>query len=150
MLREVLFAKIHRATVTACNPDYMGSITIDRDLLDACGMVVNEKVLVADVTNGQRMETYIFEGERGSRKIEINGAAANRTGIGHTILIMSFCHVTEQDLDTHRPRVVLCRADNTISEVIRYPAAGHPGAGAGVEPSPTEPVSFSEARSYPS
>lgn len=127
MLREVLFAKIHGATVTACNPDYIGSITIDRDLLDACGMVVNEKVLVADVTNGQRLSTYIFEGDPGSGKIEINGAAANRTGIGHTLLIMAFCHVTEEELQIHRPRVVFCRPDNSVAETIKYPAAGDQG-----------------------
>ncbi|HRP63396.1 MAG TPA: aspartate 1-decarboxylase [Phycisphaerales bacterium] len=123
MLREVLYAKIHRATVTDCNPNYMGSITIDPILLEATGMVVNEKVLVADCDNGQRFETYIFLGERGSGEIRVNGAAANRTGIGHQVLIMSFCQVDEKELATHRPRVVICDKRNGIADFIRYPAA---------------------------
>lgn len=126
MLRELLFAKIHRATVTQCNPDYMGSITIDPDLLDATGLVVNEKVLVADCDNGQRFETYIFLGERGSGEIKVNGAAANRTGIGHQVLIMSFCQMTEEEMRTHRPKVVICDEHNRIAERIEYPAAEWP------------------------
>ncbi|MCL4211626.1 MAG: aspartate 1-decarboxylase [Phycisphaeraceae bacterium] len=125
MLREMLFAKIHRAVVTACDPNYMGSITIDPDLLEATGMVVNEKVLVADCDNGQRFETYIFRGERGRREIIVNGAAANRTGIGHHVLIMSFCHLTPEEMRAHRPKVAICRPDNTIERVLRYdPAEG--------------------------
>jgi len=123
MLREVLYAKIHRAVVTGCHPDYMGSITIDPDLLEATGMVVNEKVLVADCENGSRFETYIFEGMRGSRQIEVNGAAADITGIGHHVLIMSFCHVDEKELKTHRPKVAICNPDNTIRETIEYDPA---------------------------
>jgi len=123
MLREVLFAKIHRATVTDCNPDYMGSITIDPNLLDAVGMVVNEKVLVADCNNGARFETYIFLGERGAGEIKVNGAAADLTGIGHEVLIMSFCQLDPSELATHRPKVAICAKDNTVSELIEYPAA---------------------------
>lgn len=124
MLRQALHAKIHRAVVTGCHPEYMGSITIDPDLLDATGMVVNEKVLVADCENGERFETYIFEGERGSRKIEVNGAAANKTGIGHHVLVLTFCQLTEEELHTHRPKVIICNDDNTIGEMIEYPQAG--------------------------
>ncbi|HVP72617.1 MAG TPA: aspartate 1-decarboxylase [Phycisphaerales bacterium] len=123
MLREVLFAKIHRATVTDCNVDYMGSITIDPLLLEATGMVVNEKVLVADCDNGQRFETYIFLGERGSGEIKVNGAAARRTGVGHKVLIMSFCQLTPQELATFRPKVVICDERNRIAEFIQYPTA---------------------------
>jgi aspartate 1-decarboxylase len=124
MLREVLFGKIHRAVVTDCNPAYMGSVTIDPVLLDATGMVVNEKVLVADCDNGNRFETYIFEGRRGSSEIIVNGAAANITGIGHHILIMSFCQLDEEELRTHRPRVVICTKDNGIAEVLEYDPPG--------------------------
>ena len=124
MLREALFAKIHRATVTDCNVDYMGSITVDPVLLEATGMVVNEKVLVADCDNGQRFETYVFLGERGSGEIRVNGAAARRTGVGHQVLIMSFCQLTPQELATHRPKVVICDARNGIKEFFKYPAAG--------------------------
>lgn len=120
MLREVLYAKIHRATVTHCNPDYMGSITIDPDLLDATGLRLNEKVLVADVDNANRFETYIFKGERGSGDIGINGAAAKLSGIGHVVLIMSFALMTEEEMRRHRPKVVLCTPDNRIAQRIEY------------------------------
>jgi aspartate 1-decarboxylase len=120
MLREVLYAKIHRATVTHCNPDYMGSITIDPDLLDATGLRLNEKVLVADVDNAARFETYIFKGERGTGVIGINGAAAKLTGVGHVVLVMSFALMTEDEMRRHRPKVVLCTPDNRIAQRIEY------------------------------
>lgn len=121
MLREVLFAKIHRATVTHCDPEYMGSITIDPILLQATGMVVNEKVLVADCNNGNRFETYIFRGEEGSGHIMVNGAAADLTGIGHQLLIMSFCQLDSKELQTHRPKVIICDEHNGIAQRITYP-----------------------------
>lgn len=124
MLREALFAKIHRATVTECHPDYMGSITIDPILLEATGMCVNEKVLVADCDNGERFETYIFKGARGSGVIGVNGAAANITGIGHRVLVMSFCHLTPEELRSHEPRVVICDEKNRIMRELRYDPAG--------------------------
>lgn len=120
MLREALYAKIHRAVVTECNPDYMGSITIDPVLLDATGMQVNEKVLVADCENGNRFETYILLGERGSGEIKVNGAAANLSGVGHHVLILSFCQLTSEELSAHRPKVVICDAHNHIAELIEY------------------------------
>ncbi|MBL9119177.1 MAG: aspartate 1-decarboxylase [Phycisphaerae bacterium] len=120
MLREVLYAKIHRATVTHCNPDYMGSITIDPDLLDATGLRINEKVLVADVDNANRFETYIFKGERGTGVVGVNGAAAKLCGIGHVVLIMSFALMTDEEMRTHRPKVVLCTPDNRIAQRIEY------------------------------
>ena len=123
MLREVLFAKIHRATVTHGDPTYIGSITIDPVLLEATGMVVNEKVLVADCENGSRFETYIFLGEPDSGEIRINGAAAKLTGIGHQVLIMSFCQLDEIELKHHRPKVVICDAENGIAQCITYPAS---------------------------
>ena len=124
MLRAFLFAKIHRATVTGCNASYQGSITIDPELLDATGMQVNEKVLVADFDNAQRFETYVFEGRRGSGDIVVNGAAANLTGIGHRILIMSFCQLTQDEMASHRPKVIVCDEHNRIAEVIEYSACG--------------------------
>jgi aspartate 1-decarboxylase len=95
-------------------------VTIDPVLLEATGMVVNEKVLVADCENGARFETYSFEGRHGSGEVIINGAAANLTGINHQVLIMSFCQLTEQELRTHRPKVVICDADNGIAELLEY------------------------------
>lgn len=123
MLREVLFAKIHRAVVTGCDPSYMGSVTIDPDLLDATGMVINEKVLVADCENGARFESYIFEGKRGSGEVRVNGAAANRTREGHHVLIMSFAQMTPDEMRQHRPKVVICDEHNAIAELIEYSPA---------------------------
>ena len=123
MLREVLFAKIHRAVVTGCDPNYVGSITIDPQLLDATGMVINEKVLVADCENGARFESYIFQGERGSGQVRVNGAAANLTRNGHHILIMSFAQMTPDEMQLHRPKVVICDEHNAIAELIEYSPA---------------------------
>jgi aspartate 1-decarboxylase len=128
MLREALFGKIHHAVVTDCDVDYMGSISIDPILLEATGMMVNEKVLVADCDNGQRFETYIFLGERGTGEIRVNGAAARKTGVGHKVLIMSFCQLTPEELARHRPKVVICNERNGIAELIEYPAAGDASA----------------------
>jgi aspartate 1-decarboxylase len=123
MLRTVLFAKIHRAVVTACKPDYIGSVTIDPALLEATGMVVNEKVLVCDCENGERFETYIFQGERGSGAIEVNGAAARCTAVGHHLLIMSFAAVTPEEMKSHRPKVAICDERNRVAELLRYDPA---------------------------
>ncbi|MEE9130518.1 MAG: aspartate 1-decarboxylase [Phycisphaerales bacterium] len=123
MLRDVLFAKIHRAAVTGCDPNYMGSITIDPQLLDATGMVINEKVLVADCENGSRFESYIFEGERGSGEVKVNGAAADLTREGHHLLIMSFAQMTPDEMQQHRPKVVICDEHNAIAELIEYSPA---------------------------
>ncbi len=123
MHRELLFAKIHRAVVTGCNPDYVGSVTIDPVLLDATGMVVNEKVLVADCDTGARFETYIFLGTRGSGEIRVNGAAARLSAVGNRLLIMSFAAMTPAEMKEHRPRVVVCDEHNGIAEVLRYDPA---------------------------
>ena len=123
MTRQILYAKIHRAVVTECRPDYVGSITIDPALLEATGLVVNEKVLIADCDSGARFETYIFMGELDSGQIKVNGAAAQLTGVGHRLLIMSFAGMTPQEMQTHRPRVVVCDDQNRIAEVLRYDPA---------------------------
>ena len=123
MLRQVLYAKIHRAVVTDSNPDYMGSVTIDPVLLEATGMVVNEKILVADCETGSRVETYVFRGERGSGSVVVNGAAAHLTEIGHHILIMSFAAMTPEEMASHRPVVVICDERNGIAEMLRYDPA---------------------------
>ena len=120
MFREALFAKIHAAKVTFCDPAYMGSITIDEDLLDAVGMRPNEKVLVADVDSMARFETYVFKGERGSGVVGINGAAARLTKVGNRILIMSFCMLTDEEFLSHRPRVVLVGPGNAVGSRLTY------------------------------
>lgn len=123
MLRQVLYAKIHRAVVTDSNPDYMGSVTIDPVLLDATGMVVNERILVADCETGERFESYVFEGRRGAGEIVINGAAAHKTAVGHHVLIMCFASMTPQEMSEHRPRVAICDRQNGLAELLRYDPA---------------------------
>ena len=120
MLRETLFGKIHGAAVTQCDPDYVGSITIDTDLLDATGIRINEKVLVCDVDSGSRFETYVFKGASGSGIIGINGAAARLTAPGNTVLIMSFCQLTLDEMESHRPRVAIIGEGNRVDRMIEY------------------------------
>lgn len=120
MQRKVLFGKIHRARVTAARPDYIGSITIDAELLEATGLRPNDAVVVANCDTGARFETYIFRGEPGSRVIEINGAAAHLAKAGHTVIIMHYAHMDEKEYRAHRPKVALMRHDNTVDEIIRY------------------------------
>ena len=117
MLLKILRAKIHRATITEACVDYVGSITIDRDLLDASGIRVGECVLVADLTDGQRFETYVMEGEPGSGIICINGAAARLVDVGDKIIIMAFGYVDTEQAETPPPKVVLVGPGNTIDEV---------------------------------
>jgi aspartate 1-decarboxylase len=120
MLRKVLYGKIHLATVTAALPDYIGSITIDEDLLEATGLRVNDAVLIANQRNGERFETYIFRGERGSRKIEVNGAAAHLVEPGDRVIILHFAHMTDDEYRHHRPKAAIMRPDNSIDRVLRY------------------------------
>jgi len=116
MLLKMLRAKIHRATITEACVDYVGSITIDKDLLDASGLLPGECVLVADLTDGQRFETYIFEGESGSGVICINGAAARLVDVGDKIIIMAYAYATPEDATKIKPKVVLVDDDNKITE----------------------------------
>lgn len=120
MLRESLHSKIHRASVTAALPEYVGSITIDEDLLRATGMRVNDKVLVTNCRNGERFETYIFRGEPGSRKIEVNGAAAHLVEVGDRVIIMHFAFMSDAEYRDCRPKVAVMHPDNTIAEMMTY------------------------------
>ena len=113
-MREVLRSKIHRATVTEANPDYVGSITVDEDLLDAVGMWVGEKVLVASVDSGERLETYILRGERGSGMVCVNGAAAKRIKEGEVVLIIGF-EMTDKPLTA---RIAMVDGNNRITELL--------------------------------
>lgn len=120
MLRKMMLSKIHRATVTRCDPDYVGSITIDADLLVAAGMRPNEAVWVLDIDNAQRFETYIIRGEPGSGAIEINGAAAKLTEVGHKVIILTYGLLSEQEVEGHEANVVLADADNRVEQLLRY------------------------------
>jgi aspartate 1-decarboxylase len=121
MLTRLLKAKIHRATVTFTDVNYHGSITIDRDLLRATGLLPNEAVIVADCDNGNRFETYIIPGESGSGIIGINGAAARLTQLGHKVIILAFVLAAPQEVAGHTSTVVICDSRNRIAEAIRHP-----------------------------
>lgn len=106
MLRTMLKSKIHRATVTDSDLNYVGSITIDPDLLDAADMYVHEQVAVVDVDNGQRFETYVIEGTRGAGEVKVNGAAARLVHRGDTVIIISYAQLTPEELEHYEPIVV--------------------------------------------
>lgn len=115
---EMLKAKIHRATVTGTDMNYSGSITIDEDLMDAAGILAYEKVLVANVTNGTRHETYVVRGERGSGVILVMGAAAHLVNTGDKIIIMAFVHCSEDEATGHKGRVVLVDEKNRVTSIV--------------------------------
>lgn len=120
MFRTLMNGKIHRATVTEANLNYVGSITIDRDILDAVGMVPNEKVQVVNNNNGARFETYIIEGERGSGVICVNGAAARLVQPGDIVIIISYALVPEEKISSHKPKIAIMAENNKIKEIIHY------------------------------
>jgi len=117
MIRTMLKSKIHRATVTGSDLHYVGSITIDPDLLEAADVLEHEQVCVVDVDNGARFETYTIAGERGSGTIQVNGAAARLVHHGDTVIVISYAQYSETDLETYVPRVVHVDADNRIVTV---------------------------------
>lgn len=123
MFRTLLGGKIHRATVTRADLNYVGSITVDLDLLDAAGICVNEKVQIVNNNNGARLETYTIAGERGSGEICLNGAAARLVQPGDVVIIMSYVLLSEPEITAHRPKVVLVDGQNKIRDVIDYEPA---------------------------
>jgi aspartate 1-decarboxylase len=112
VLSTFLKAKIHHATVTGVELDYEGSLTIDPELMDAVGMRPYEKILVANLANGERFETYAIAAERGSRAIILNGATAHKGSIGDRVIIFTFCRLTDAEIETHKPRVLLLGEGN--------------------------------------
>ncbi len=127
MLRTMLKSKIHRATVTQADLHYVGSITIDEDLLDAADLIPGEQVAVVDVTNGARLETYVIPGPRGTGVIGINGAAARLVQPGDLVIIISYGQMDDALARGYRPRVVHVDSDNRIVELGSDPAAAPPG-----------------------
>ena len=123
IFRTLLNGKIHRATVTEADLNYVGSITIDQDILDAANISVHEKVQIVNNNNGARFETYTIPGERGSGVICLNGAAARLVHAGDVVIIMSYVQVTNEELATHRPNVVVMGEHNRIKEIIHYEPA---------------------------
>ncbi len=117
MLRHFLLGKIHRATVTRADLHYVGSITIDRDLMDAAGLLENEKIDIYDVTNGSRLATYVIPGARGGGEIGINGAAAHLVQPGDLVILASYGWLSSEEAAAHRPRIVHVDARNRIVEL---------------------------------
>jgi aspartate 1-decarboxylase len=119
VLRHFLLGKIHRATVTRADIDYVGSITIDVDLIEAAGFLENEKIDIYDVTNGARLSTYVIPGRRGSGEIGINGAAAHLVKPGDLVIIANYGWMSEAEAEMRRPHVVHVDARNRIVELAR-------------------------------
>ncbi|NYF24527.1 aspartate 1-decarboxylase [Sporosarcina sp. JAI121] len=119
MFRMMMNSKLHRATVTEADLNYVGSITIDSDLLDAAGMLPNEKVHVVNNNNGARFETYIIAGERGSGVVCVNGAAARLVQRGDIVIILSYVYMTDEEAQTHEPTVLIMDEKNGVQEIIR-------------------------------
>ncbi|MBL8763200.1 MAG: aspartate 1-decarboxylase [Phycisphaerae bacterium] len=120
MLRSVLHSKIHFARVTGAFPEYVGSITIDADLLRVSGMRASDLVAVANCRTGERLETYIFAAPAGSRRIELNGAAARLFEVGDRVIVMHYALMTDEEYRGHRPTVLIMSAENEVKEVMRY------------------------------
>ena len=123
MLKKVLTGKIHQARVTECHLNYVGSITIDENLLRATGIHANEFVNIADIDNGARFETYVIKGEAGSGVIGINGAAAHLVNQGDRIIIFAMGLMQTEDLEDHESKVVVCDKQNRIAQALVYPSS---------------------------
>jgi aspartate 1-decarboxylase len=111
---EVLKSKIHRVKVTEANLHYIGSITIDEALLEAANMIENEKVTVLNIDNGERLETYIIKGTRGSGMICLNGPAARRVSVGDTVIVVSYASMDFEEAKKYKPVIVFPKEDNTL------------------------------------
>jgi len=119
VLRHFLLGKIHRATVTRADIDYVGSITIDADLVEAAGFLENEKIDIYDVTNGARLSTYVIPGERGSGEVGINGAAAHLVKPGDLVILASYGWMNADEAAAHTPRIVHVDGKNRVVELAR-------------------------------
>lgn len=117
MRRTMLKSKIHRATITGSDLNYVGSITVDADLLDAADILPHEQVHVVDVNNGARFETYTIAGERGTGVMQVNGAAARLVHSGDTIIVISYADYSREDLETYEPTVVHVDRSNSIIRI---------------------------------
>ncbi len=125
MTRTMLKSKIHRATITDCDLHYVGSITVDPDLLEAADILEHEQVAVVDVDNGARFETYTIAGERGSGEIKVNGAAARLVHRGDTVIVISYAQYTREEMEHYEPRVAhvdranrIVAADDRVATLI--------------------------------
>ena len=129
MLRQMLTSKIHRATVTQADLHYVGSVTVDQDLLDAADLYEGEKVAIVDVTNGARLETYVISGPRGTGVIGINGAAARLIHPGDLVILIAYGLMDDAEARTRKPKVVFVDADNKVIGTGDDPAEALPQTG---------------------
>lgn len=121
---SILKGKIHRATVMEADLDYIGSITLDEDLMEAANILEYEHVHIVDINNGNRFETYVIAGERGSGQVCLNGAAARCVQVGDKIIIMAYVGLTPDEAKAHKPAVVFVGEDNTIELTTNYEKHG--------------------------
>jgi len=112
----MIYSKIHRATVTDANLNYVGSITIDQELLTTANMRVGQKIDIVNVNNGERFSTYIIPGEAGKRDICLNGAAARKVHKGDKIIIIAYASMSEKEADEHKPKIIILEDDNSIAQ----------------------------------
>ncbi|MEU2036220.1 aspartate 1-decarboxylase [Nocardia amamiensis] len=129
MLRTMMKSKIHRATVTHADLHYVGSVTVDQDLLDAADLLEGEQVCIVDIDNGARLETYVIAGERGSGVIGINGAAAHLVHPGDLVILIAYGQLNEQELAEYAPKVVFVDERNRPVELGSDPAHAPEGSG---------------------
>lgn len=127
MFRTMLKSKLHRATVTQADLHYVGSVTVDTDLLEAADLLPGEQVAIVDITNGARLETYVIPGERGSGVIGINGAAAHLVHPGDLVILISYAQMEDSQAREFAPRIVHVDSRNRIVHVDRDPAGAVPG-----------------------
>jgi len=117
VLRYMLKSKIHRAVVTDANLNYVGSITLDRDLMDAADIIENEKVTIVNNNNGERFETYVIEGERGSKTVCLNGAAARKVQRGDVVIILTYTILSDEECKGFKPALVYVNEHNEIQKI---------------------------------
>lgn len=129
MLRTMMKGKIHRATVTQADLHYVGSVTVDEDLLDAADILPGELVHIVDINNGARLETYTIAGERGSGVIGINGAAARLVNTGDLVILISYAQMEDAEAKEFQPKVVFVDSENRIIGLGHDPAEALPGTG---------------------
>ncbi|BCD67391.1 aspartate 1-decarboxylase [Nitratiruptor sp. YY09-18] len=114
----MLYSKIHRATVTDANLNYVGSITIDEELMEAAKLRVGQKVDVLNINNGERFQTYVIKGERGKKEICLNGAAARKAHPGDKVIIVAYAQYNHEELQNYEPTIVLVDDENNIEEIL--------------------------------
>jgi len=115
----MLYSKLHRATVTEANLHYVGSITIDQELIDAANMRVGQKIDIVNINNGERFSTYIIPGEPGKKEMCLNGAAARKVHVGDKIIVIAYATMTEEEADTFEPKIVILEDDNSIAQEFK-------------------------------